>query len=74
MINLKNSPISNPDEFVECMVTLARAFPGQPVAIVADDDGGLRTGILNLLDPTDEDWFMAPVTPEKIVQEQETSS
>lgn len=68
VIQLNRSPIiADAEKFVEGIVRLAQEFPGQPVGIFALDDGGLRVGVLNLLDPGPDDWCIDPVGPAQII-------
>jgi hypothetical protein len=54
------TPVSEAQVLVERLIKLAEAFPGQPVAVVYDDEG-LQIGVMNLLNPNDEDWCIKPV-------------
>jgi hypothetical protein len=59
-ISTDDTASSSAATIVERLIKLAEAFPGQPVAVV-QTEGGLQVGVMNLLNPTDEDWCLRPV-------------
>lgn len=67
MINLSVSLPFDTARFAECVDKLAHENPGQPVAILTDDDGRLQIGVMSLLDLTPDDWMLEPIdVPEAI--------
>lgn len=61
---------NNAERVLEKIVELARAHPGQPVAVVSYPDGEV-VGVMNIF-PVHDDWFYYPVPLEEIVQAEET--
>ena len=55
-----NEQVINAELFVDRLIRLAHEFPGQPVAVI-EDNGGLKVGVMSLLDPIADDWCLTPV-------------
>lgn len=63
------APALDAQKIVENLVTLADT--GLPVAITKQADGSVQVGILNLVDLTDDDYFVRPIPIEQLAEEGE---
>lgn len=53
------------ESFVATLAQLLKDNPGQPVALV-EENGEVQLGVMNII-PTEQDWFVDPVTVAKLV-------